>query len=242
MNPLSPPLTSSQKISLRRQSAFTLTELLVVVAIIGFLAALLVPSFKGVMSRAAETKCASNLRQLQAANISYANDHNGTYVALSSIDGATKWYSDVDFRTMLNQTTVSSVPGATTTFTPALMCPIAVRDNVKIGYGYNWTNVSTSSNSKKNNVPRSVQLLQIKTPSKTLAFIDGMDWQVDLADSGKYNGSTVGQGSDCAYRHLRGKAQFANVAFWDGHVEFLPRSAIDKQISPDAASALWTFF
>lgn len=226
----------------RQRSAFTLTELLVVVAIIGFLVALLVPSYQGVVNRAAETKCASNLRQLQAANISYANDHNGVFVAVSNASSV-KWYSDPDFRDLLH---LPLPPALSNVYFPiSLMCPMAVKDGItKIGYGYNWTGMATSSAVANNPaLSRSVRNTQLKAPSKTLAFIDGRDYQVNLGGSSIYDGRDIAGGSsDCAYRHTRGKDFYANVAFWDGHVEFLPRSAIDTQLSPAAAAALWTTF
>lgn len=62
-----------------RSGAFTLLELLVVIAIIGVLAALLVPAYRGVVARAQEAKCLSNLRQIGVAVTSYAGEHNGAF-------------------------------------------------------------------------------------------------------------------------------------------------------------------
>lgn len=56
---------------------FTLIEMLVVIAIIALLAALIVPSVTGALSRAAHTKSASNLRQWGIALSSYLVDSKG---------------------------------------------------------------------------------------------------------------------------------------------------------------------
>ncbi|HPP74318.1 MAG TPA: prepilin-type N-terminal cleavage/methylation domain-containing protein [Armatimonadota bacterium] len=56
---------------------FTLIELLVVIAIIAILAAILFPVFLSAKERAQQTKCASNMKQLGTAIISYADDWNG---------------------------------------------------------------------------------------------------------------------------------------------------------------------
>jgi prepilin-type N-terminal cleavage/methylation domain-containing protein/prepilin-type processing-associated H-X9-DG protein len=59
----------------RRVSAFTLIELLTVIAIIGILAAILIPTVGAVRTRAAQTKSLSNLRQLGVAFRAFATDN-----------------------------------------------------------------------------------------------------------------------------------------------------------------------
>jgi len=56
---------------------FTLIETLVVVAIIGILATMLLPMASTFRARANTAKCANNLRQLHAATMAYAADHDG---------------------------------------------------------------------------------------------------------------------------------------------------------------------
>src|SRR5919109_3507423 len=57
--------------------AFTLIELIVVIATIIILAALAVPAFHSVYERAKVTKDMSNLRQIGAATQMYMNDNGG---------------------------------------------------------------------------------------------------------------------------------------------------------------------
>ena len=68
---------------LRRAAAFTLIELLTVIAVIGVLAAILIPAVGKVRERAHQTQCVSNLRQLAVAATMYASDHKGDYPALN---------------------------------------------------------------------------------------------------------------------------------------------------------------
>ena len=62
-----------------RCGAFTLIELLAVIAIVAILAAFLFPVFSHVRERARRTACLSNLRQLALATFQYAQDSDDRY-------------------------------------------------------------------------------------------------------------------------------------------------------------------
>ena len=59
--------------------AFTLIELLIVIATMALLAALIVPAFTKAFESAKAAKDASNLRQIGAATQMYMNDNNGVF-------------------------------------------------------------------------------------------------------------------------------------------------------------------
>lgn len=69
----------------RGRSCFTLTELLIVIAIIAILASLLLPALKSAREKAQSVSCINNQKQLGMQFISYGNDCNDLF-PISGVD------------------------------------------------------------------------------------------------------------------------------------------------------------
>ena len=70
--------------SIRRNSGFTLTEILIVLGIVVVLSALLFSAFNSVKNKAQMSTCASNLHQIYLALAQYSSDNNGGLPAYPS--------------------------------------------------------------------------------------------------------------------------------------------------------------
>jgi prepilin-type N-terminal cleavage/methylation domain-containing protein len=78
----------------RRIRAFTLVEMLVVIAIIAILAALLLPVLVGGKKRAQRIQCISNLNQIGTAFQIFAHDHQGNFpMQVSEADGGSQEFA-----------------------------------------------------------------------------------------------------------------------------------------------------
>ena len=65
--------------------AFTLIEMLIVIVIIGILAAALIPKLTGLQARARDTARSADMRNVSSAIEVYALDHGGEYPAASFV-------------------------------------------------------------------------------------------------------------------------------------------------------------
>ncbi|MBI5687691.1 MAG: type II secretion system protein [Verrucomicrobia bacterium] len=99
-NPMQ-PLTSRRL----RARGFTLVELLVVMAIIGVMAGMVMPQIAKAMEKIRRTACSNNLRQIGLALHAYAQDSDGRYPFTGSVgDSANKHFALLFPRWMNNET------------------------------------------------------------------------------------------------------------------------------------------
>ncbi len=216
-----------------RRSAFTLVELLVVVAAIGLLAGLVSAGAFAAREAARTAACASNLRQLAAAALTYAGEHRGQF----------PWGMRVENGEMACWDFVVGAdgkprPGLLWKHIPdagagqVLQCPSFVggeanwRGDPFTGYNYNCSYVGKVEGDPGDRAAPAL-LGQIEDPARTALFGDGqyaggankfMRAPVrDKAFDG--SGNAIREAGTQGFRH-RGRT---NVAFCDGHVETLAK-------------------
>jgi len=128
-------MRSSRTLPCTRRRAFTLIELLIVIVIIGLLAAMLVPSVMSALREAQIVQCKANLKQIATAVISYTTDNQGTIPPTrlkTEGDQYLYWCNLLARRDLPAQNMASAdadTPRATRT---VLICPAAELDQVSL--------------------------------------------------------------------------------------------------------------
>ncbi|MBL9214684.1 MAG: prepilin-type N-terminal cleavage/methylation domain-containing protein [Opitutaceae bacterium] len=74
-----------------KSRGFTLVEIMIVVVIIGLLAAMAIPAFKRVTASSQDKAVLNNVRQLSAASDQYFLESGSTTVALNGLVGPTNY-------------------------------------------------------------------------------------------------------------------------------------------------------
>ena len=75
----------------RSNKGFTLVEIMIVVVIIGLLAAMAIPAFQKVRQASQDKAVLNNARQMSAASDQYFLEYGGSSVASSNLVGATNY-------------------------------------------------------------------------------------------------------------------------------------------------------
>ncbi|MCL5104950.1 MAG: type II secretion system GspH family protein [Armatimonadetes bacterium] len=221
----------------RFYSGFTLIELLVVIAVIAVLAAILFPVFATAKASAKRAKCISNLRQVAAAWLAYADDNNGrACISIEWRDGReVSW----DFAGGYDGWT----PGLLSRYTKCgqiYSCPSYVPPKTSdgpdpyerpyTGYAYNTSYIGAEFTCNSRSMAHNSCLLeQIAQPSRTAVFADA--GYGNPASPHNYlrapSDRTAGNPLRSATVHFRHNG-FACVAYADGSVRLTNKKYLYK--------------
>lgn len=207
---------------MKKQHAFTLVELLVVIGIIALLIGLLLPVLARARQHGRATVCLSNLRQMSAAAMAYATSNKGLFPVSQWKSGGT--YACWDLTTLTGGGEVRVVPGLLwqgDAERAIQQCPEFggkanwLKDPYT-GYNYNTSYIGRGQGERR---PTPASLAQVKSPAGTVIFGDG-EWKNGAnkfmrapRDGGPDTGTTTRQGGTQGFGHLSA----TNVAFVDGH-------------------------
>jgi prepilin-type N-terminal cleavage/methylation domain-containing protein/prepilin-type processing-associated H-X9-DG protein len=226
---------------MKNRRAFTLIELLIVIAIIGILISLLLPSLTKARHVAQRAVCASNMRQISINSISYVNDSNGYYQLTQQNTGM--WgldYSDLlssyDGRNLTAQEMSGDLPNEP----QHLMYKCSNHNREMALRSYNMSMFIAGKDDQTGNqiygdgVP--TMITEISSMSNTILLMESYRQHRQESDRrmtgsilGRANslavpgsGTAMNSGANWDPRNYHGGPQFTtNFAFTDGHVKYI---------------------
>lgn len=221
---------------------FSMVELLVVVAIIGTLASLVISSYGGILRRSLQTKCLSNLKQIGTGMMMYVGDNDGGY-PYTTDSADTNNTGSVMWTKKLGPYLPQRGNNDTSPESPVFICPAAVYtgyQNSKLSRTYTSTGAIlyfTSSSSSGTAQGPARKTATVEKPSLTIMVVEGKQpssggascnsattWPVAQAD---LQAATTDATTSLDFRH----DSRMNMIYADGHVGTLPfrdRASVTK--------------
>ena len=223
----------SRKAFTPRKTGFTLIELLVVIAIIAILAAILFPVFAQARSKARQTTCLSNEKQLGLAVLMYAQDFDELFplanYAISDTDRY-HWYNLVEPYVKASYTRAGANLGNGFSI---YVCPDFLRmQNDAFGIQKSWSYVINANLAppRAQDVPASWNnqtpsaLASLQYPAQVVLFSEGAGRRVYTHgnDTSVYEiGSPIDIDNNLTYVFARARhSNGANYLLGDGHAKF----------------------
>lgn len=199
------------------RNAFTLVELLIVVAIVALLAAILLPVFNKVQDSSKTSSCQSNLRQIGIAMELYASDYRGIYPSSYAASTNCTW-SDAAAQ-YAKSDTIFTCPKAPEQFYQTGCLAEATVDGV--GHDYDGGYLLNIPDSERSSI---VNQNRIRTPTQMILVTEG-----NSPGHVTYVRNGVGPLTDellkytnLEFRHNNG----VNALFADGHIKWLTKDTL----------------
>lgn len=227
---------------MKKQHAFTLVELLVVIGVIALLISILLPALNKARETANRVGCASNLRQIGLGYIQYAASENnwvlaGHYKIKTASNGDPiyeEWHQNPVFRRAMGQSIDSA-----DNWPLKMLCPqwykigqIGAGERVTLAATYGMNHEQTRRPQYAPNNIYWYKMSRVKRPYEKILVADAFAWELTMNDANAYKNDANGGSSPAgamSYRHGGQddvSKQKINILFYDGHVESWGRGEI----------------
>tara|TARA_B110000285_G_scaffold60430_2_gene69356 strand:+ start:7018 stop:7722 length:705 start_codon:yes stop_codon:yes gene_type:complete len=221
-----------------KRSAFTLIELLSVIAVIGVLAAILIPVVGKVRKSSYDATCTSNLRQVSAAYLLMMADNKNILIPSIEVGEnssflTSKWYQNLEdggSARAWNISLASFMPGSNLQDIKcpevlAALGPFSDKRKSRSSYGFNHF-VAKSNGSGRS----AVRMEQLSSPSRTIMFGD-----TKQEGAGAITQQFLAPGTIYAWH-----GDYAKVSYFDGSVSSITvEEAQAKSPNSDEGSLFW---
>ncbi|HUJ12005.1 MAG TPA: DUF1559 domain-containing protein [Verrucomicrobiae bacterium] len=218
-----------------KQHAFTLIELLTVIAVIGLLAALLLPALNNAREKGRRIACASNLRQIGIGLLAYSGDfqnhlptvENNGYCSDPSC-GTNNWYNALLYGNYVTPK-IFQCPDdrrkATATATPRSYAIVVANSNPNTEFWIAGSRLTCPSLTNTTVAIIAEHYDRVGSdPSFNPILEDGTDNYVRNPSS-----ATAYPGS----KHMPGNKFAGNYLFLDGHVEWIENVTTRPEMFPN---------
>ncbi len=213
--------------------AFTLVELLVTIAVIGVLAAILIPVAGAARARAQAAECGTRIRSLGHAVLLVAEQHRGEWprsLHSAAAHGQSAW--TIELAPVLDLPSPDSA-GWEAAFNRVYRCPAdAVRDVTRYSYGMNvYLEVYPGGDDYPGAPATWRRLARLPTPSRTLLLAEPRSEPfADHVMAHLWGGVSAARNALAHDRH-QGRSLYA---FCDGHIATLrPEETFDPSLNRD---------
>lgn len=226
---------------LSRNSGFTLIELLTVIAIIGILAAIIIPVVGSVRKKARQAHAVSNLRQLATAHVAYAADNKDrfppSYADSSTVAAQKKVWQEsllpyVAMKTKDSRSTSVMRQDPATIFNVPDSKPMDERPTAATSIARNWE-LPNANWKYRISAPPSPGRTILLGECEEMNRDDMCGLKADLVSPVTTNAAPIG------FRRSEGNQ--ALMAFCDTHVESLTRTQL-VGTSAAAAANRWRWW